>query len=113
MNIAIYKQMFHLVKTDRLCCLCQENLKKILNSLYNPQSKAMLINPSILRLTWAAIEEIHNRELISLTDTALVKRILQQVTRKILLNGEEVYALDAYISARMPLIRDMAESRLI
>lgn len=79
----------------------------------NAWSEVMLINPSILRLTWAAVDDIQSRELMSLTDTALVKLILQQVARKILLNGEEVYALYEYISARMPLIRDMAESRLI
>lgn len=72
----------------------------------------MLINPSILRLTWAAVEEIQSRELLELPDTALSRLILQQVARKILLNGEEVRALHEYISAKLLLIRDMAESRL-
>lgn len=49
----------------------------------------MLIHPSILHLTWAAVEELQSRELLSLTDTALVRLILQQVVRKILFNGEE------------------------
>lgn len=71
------------------------------------------MNPSILRLTWAAVEEIQSRDLLDLTDTALVRLILQQVARKILLSGEEVGALYDYISTRMPLIRDMAESQLV
>lgn len=70
----------------------------------------MLSNPAILRLTWAAVEEIQSRELLLLPDTALVRMILQQVGRKVLLDGEEVYLLYEYVSARMPLIRDMAES---
>lgn len=72
----------------------------------------MLINPSILRLTWAVVEEIQSCELLELPDTALVRLILQQVARKILLNGEEVRVLHEYISTKLLLIRDMAESRL-
>jgi hypothetical protein len=73
----------------------------------------MLVNPSILRLTWAAVEEIQSHELLLLNDTALVKMILQQVARKVLLDGEEVYLLYEYVSARMPLIRDIADARQV
>jgi len=83
----------------------------MLSPLYECELEAMLINSSILRLTWAAVEEIQSRELLSLPDTALSKLILQQVGRKILLNHEEVLALHDYISAKTLLIRDMAESR--
>lgn len=72
----------------------------------------MWINPSVLRLTWAAVEEIQSHDLLKLTDTALVRVILQQVAHKVLLDGEEAGALRKYISTRMPLIRDIAESRL-
>lgn len=72
----------------------------------------MIINPSMIRLTWGAIEETQSHHLLTLTDTALVRLILQQVARKILLSREEAYALHEYISSKTPLIRDMAESRL-
>ena len=73
----------------------------------------MLINSSMLRLTWAVIEEIPSSELLALADTALVKLILQQLTRKILLTGEEVCVLYSYIGSKTTLIRDLAESRLV
>lgn len=72
----------------------------------------MVINPSVIRLMWGAIEETQSHHLLTLTDTALVRLLLQQVSRKMLLSGEEAYALHEYISSRTPLIRDMAESRL-
>ena len=72
----------------------------------------MSINSSMLRLTWAAIEETPSHELLTLTDTALVKLILQQITQKILLTGEEVCALHGYLGSKTRLIRDIAESRL-
>ncbi|WP_231510200.1 MULTISPECIES: hypothetical protein [unclassified Fischerella] len=72
----------------------------------------MLINSSMLRLTWAVIEETASSELLTLTDTALIKLILQQIATKILLSGEEVCALYSYIGSKTALIRDMAESRL-
>lgn len=72
----------------------------------------MPINSSMLRLTWTVIEETPSRELLTLTDTALVKLILQQITQKILLTGEEARALHGYIGSKTRLIRDIAESRL-
>lgn len=68
----------------------------------------MSISPSVLRLAWAVVEEIQNHELLHLTDTALIKLVLQQVTRRILLNSEEARALHDYISTKTLLIRDMA-----
>lgn len=73
----------------------------------------MLTNSSMLRLTWAVIEEIPSSDLLSLTDTALVKLILQQLTRKILLTGEEVCVLYGYVGSKTTLIRDIAQSRLV
>ncbi|HBB32167.1 MAG TPA: hypothetical protein DDZ80_01800 [Cyanobacteria bacterium UBA8803] len=67
----------------------------------------------MLRLTWSVIEETPSIDLLTLTDTALVTSILQQITRKILLTGEEVCALHNYIDSKTNLIRDMAESRRI
>ncbi|MDX2239157.1 MAG: hypothetical protein NW224_00560 [Leptolyngbyaceae cyanobacterium bins.302] len=71
------------------------------------------IDTSLLRLTWSVIEETQTSSLLSLTDTGLVRLLLQRISRRILLSGEEVYLLYDYISSKITLIRDMAESRFI
>ncbi|MFN6567523.1 hypothetical protein [Dendronalium sp. ChiSLP03b] len=72
----------------------------------------MVTDSSLLRLTWTIVEETPNFELLSLTDTGLIKVLLQQIASKILLSGEDVYALYGYIGSKTTLIRDLAESRL-
>lgn len=69
------------------------------------------MDSSSLRLVWDVIEETQNNDLLSLPDTALVKLLLQRISRRVLLNGEEVCNLYDYISSRTRLIRDIAESR--
>ncbi|MER3434306.1 MAG: hypothetical protein C4288_12980 [Leptolyngbya sp. ERB_1_1] len=73
----------------------------------------MLISSSTLRLIWTTVEEASPSDLLSFSDTALVKLLLQQISRKILLGGEEVCALYDYLGSKMSLIRDIAESRLL
>jgi hypothetical protein len=73
----------------------------------------MLISTSILRLTWAVVEEAPPRELLCLSDTMLLKLLLQRIAQQILLNGEEICALYGYLGSKLPLIRDMAESRML
>jgi hypothetical protein len=70
-----------------------------------------MINASMLRLIWTLIEESHPEDLLDLSDTMLVKLLLQQVAEKILLSGEEIHALYGYVGSKVSLIRDMAESR--
>lgn len=72
----------------------------------------MVITSSMLRLTWAVIEETSINDLLTLSDTMLIKLLLQQVAQKILLSGEEVCALYSYLGSKVSLIRDIAESRL-
>lgn len=73
----------------------------------------MLINSSMLYLTWSVIEDTSSSELLSLTDTALIRLLLQEIARKMLLSGEEVCELYDYIGSRTTLIRDIADSRLV
>ena len=72
----------------------------------------MLISSSILRLTWSVVEETSTNDLLTLSDTMLVKLLLQHVAKRILLNSEEVCALYGYLGSKLSLIRDTAESRL-
>lgn len=69
------------------------------------------MDSSTVRMVWDVIEETQSGDLINLPDTALVKLLLQRISRKVLLNGEEVCSLYEYISSRTRLIRDIAESR--
>jgi len=71
------------------------------------------IDTSLLRLTWLVIEETQSSNVLSLTDTGLVRLLLQRISDRILLSGEEVYLLYDYISSKTTLIRDMAESRFV
>lgn len=72
----------------------------------------MVINPSVLRLLWSAVEEIQGHELMNLSDAALINLILQQVADRSFLSGEEDSALSEYARAKIPLIRDMAIGRM-
>ncbi|OLP19565.1 hypothetical protein BST81_04690 [Leptolyngbya sp. 'hensonii'] len=72
----------------------------------------MVTNASILRLAWSVIEESRSRELLMLNDAGLVKELLRQISRRVLLSGEEEGNLYQYISSKTALIRDLAESSL-
>ncbi len=73
----------------------------------------MGIDSSTVRLTWTVIDELLTQDLLTLNDTALVRLLLKQIARKMLLNGEQVCALYGYIGSKTTLIRDMAESRFV
>ena len=71
----------------------------------------MSVNASLLRLLWTIVEEMKIQDLLTLSDTALIAVLLQRVSRQVLLTGEEVCQLYAYIGSRLLLIRDLADSR--
>jgi hypothetical protein len=68
------------------------------------------MDSSALRLVWNVVEETQIKDLLTLPDTALVKLLLQRISRKVLLSGEEVCTMYEYISTHTRLIRDMADS---
>jgi GR25 family glycosyltransferase involved in LPS biosynthesis len=68
------------------------------------------MDSSTLRLVWSVVEETRSSELLELTDTAMVKRIVQHINDKILLSGEQACAVSHYVSSKTMLIRDIAES---
>ena len=72
----------------------------------------MLISSSMLRLTWAVVEETSPSDLLTLSDTMLIKLLLQHVGKRILLSSEEICDLYGYLGSKLSLIRDLAESRL-
>lgn len=70
-----------------------------------------MIDSAMLRLLWTVIEDSHSQDLLTLSDTALIAMLMQQISRRVLLSGEEVCSLYAYLSSKLTLIRDMADFR--
>ena len=71
----------------------------------------MKVEPSLLRLLWAVIEDMPSHDIISLSDTALIAMLMQEVSRRMLLSGEEVHSLYGYIGSKISLIRDTVAFR--
>jgi len=72
-----------------------------------------MIDTSLLRLTWSVVEETQSTYLVSLTDIGIVRLLLQRISKRVLLSGEEVCLLYDYLSSKTTLIRDMADSRFV
>lgn len=66
-----------------------------------------------MRHVWSVIEETETQTLLSLNDADLLKQLLKQLESKKLLNNEQISAMSIYISSRVPLIRDLAQSRML
>ena len=70
----------------------------------------ILIDPSILRMLWSIASGIHYQDLLNMPDADLSQRIIQEISCRLPLNAEQHGNLNAYLSAKMMLIRDLAES---
>ena len=71
----------------------------------------MLTN-STLRQIWLIIERTQTSILLELSDSELVGQLQVQLEAQRLIPDGELKAAHTYIQARIPLIRDLAESRL-
>jgi hypothetical protein len=69
----------------------------------------ILIDPSILRLLWSIAASIHYQDLLNLPDAELSQRIIQEVGCRLPLDAEQCGNLNTYLSAKIMLIRDLAE----
>jgi hypothetical protein len=67
--------------------------------------------PSILHRFWAFIDETQTATLLNPDDATLVRSLTGQFQRKLVLNSEEAQTLSAYVSGRLPLIREIAQER--
>ncbi|GAB1543560.1 hypothetical protein NUACC21_62350 [Scytonema sp. NUACC21] len=70
------------------------------------------MNSSTLRQLWSVVEETQTSILLNFDDTDLIQQLLKQLQNQKLLSGEELSNIDAYLSSRVPLIRDIALARL-
>jgi aminoglycoside phosphotransferase len=71
----------------------------------------ILIEPALLRLLWAIVSELHEPEVLSLPDAELSQLLYKQVSGRTALNPEQNHSLASYISSKLMLIRDIAETR--
>ncbi|MEM9923229.1 MAG: hypothetical protein AAF915_05655 [Cyanobacteria bacterium P01_D01_bin.50] len=66
-----------------------------------------------MRHVWSVIEETETDTLLDLNDADLLQQLLKKLETKKLLSSEQISAMSTYISLRVPLIRDLAHSRLV
>lgn len=70
------------------------------------------MSPFMLRQLWSLVETTQSNVLLNLDDTSLVQWLLKQLINQRSLNHEETIIFSTYIRSRLPLIRDLARSRL-
>ncbi len=66
-----------------------------------------------MRYVWSVIEETEAKTLLNLNDADLLNQLVKQLEHKKLLTSEQINAISTYISSRVPLIRDLAQSRMV
>ena len=66
-----------------------------------------------MRHVWSVIEETETKTILSLNDADLLQQLLKQLENKKLLSSEQISAMRTYIGSRVPLIRDLAQSRML
>jgi hypothetical protein len=69
------------------------------------------VNSLILRKLWSTIEQIQSHTLLGLKDRDLPGQIVQEFEKNNPLSPEEYNFAMVYLESRIPLIRDLAESR--
>jgi hypothetical protein len=71
------------------------------------------LNTTLLRQTWNLIETTNAWELLEASEPDLIQRLLQRLDAQKPLADQERVSLNDYLQAKMSLIRDTAESRLV
>jgi hypothetical protein len=71
------------------------------------------LNTTLLRQTWNLIETTNACELLEASEPDLIQRLLQRLDAQKPLADQERVSLNDYLHAKMSLIKDTAESRLV
>jgi hypothetical protein len=71
------------------------------------------MSPVMLRQLWTLVETTQSHILLSLDDPSLVQWLLKQLGTQRSLNRQEADLFSGYIHSRLPLIRDLAQSRIV
>ena len=69
------------------------------------------VSSNIIRTVWSSVNAIDRTTLLQLNDTDLTYQIMRQVERMSTLTLEDRQGLISYISSKVLLIRDIAESQ--
>ena len=72
----------------------------------------MMLNSSTLRQIWLIIERKQTPTILSLSDSEILQQLQEELQAQTFLSASELKAASLYISSRIPLIRDSAESKL-
>jgi hypothetical protein len=70
------------------------------------------IHPVLMRQLWLLVEGTQATLLLTLEDEPLVQRLTRQMQDSSIMDAEARNALNLYLEAKLPLIRDVAQSRL-
>jgi hypothetical protein len=70
------------------------------------------IHPVLMRQLWLLVEGTQATLLLNLEDEPLVQRLTRQMQDSSIMDAEARNALNLYLEAKLPLIRDVAQSRL-
>ncbi len=71
-----------------------------------------MITAAMMQQLWAIIESTQVSILLQFEDSALVDLLLKQVVTEQAIDNQAMGGLDTYIQAKLPLIRDIAASKL-
>lgn len=71
-----------------------------------------MMTPKMMRQLWALVDTTQVSTLLQIDDSALVQLLLKQLTAEQPIDPQVAHSLNSYIQAKLPLIRDTAESRL-
>ena len=71
------------------------------------------MNTTLLRQTWNLIEATNAIELLEISEAELIQKILKRLDAQQPLADNERDILNNYLRAKMGLIKDTAESRLV
>ena len=65
-----------------------------------------------LRLLWSVVEETPTQNLLNLDSQTLIQQLMQRLSQRVCFHTNEQACLQTYLSNRVTLIRDQAESRI-
>jgi len=71
------------------------------------------MTPRMLRQLWSLVEATQAHVLLDLDDKSLVQWLIRQLQDGRSLNPEEDSVINDYINSRLPLIRDLAQHRMV
>jgi hypothetical protein len=87
----------------------------MLNYAINPPINPPInspINPKLLRQFWTVVETTQTNLLLNLDDPELVQQLALDLATQQHLGLDEAQVVNHYIQSKLPLIRDIAQSRI-